>query len=298
MPHMYEAAKKEVLLALYQHTVLTAGQLEVLLHYRKSSIYGMMVELKRQGLVRRVPLTFLRNHRVGYALLPDGAKVAAVLSGEEQHFRQKSWQDPPVQLEHEYGANEFFISLIRHSLSREQEGMAEWLSARDAAERYAHFKSSGAKYYPLRPDGCGLYVRPQGRLVFHLEYDTGSENLSRLQDKLLNYARVLAGIWERVESVHVLVLTKIPGRTRHILEDVWDPLLHGVLFGQRVPKVWAISEPDWIAHGPLQALWLGAGGKRQTLWEMDLLSPVSHALPLLGKQQRERSPAEKWKKKR
>ncbi|WP_019007876.1 replication-relaxation family protein [Cohnella laeviribosi] len=294
---MYDAAKKETLLALYQHTLLTPKQLAVLLRYRVPSIYGVAGELKKQGLVRRVPLGFLRDKQAGYVLSSTGAKAAAALCGEEEIIRPKAWDEDPIQLEHLYGANEFFISLIRHSLTREHEGLAEWLGARDAAERYAHFKHAGQKkYYPLRPDGYGTYVTGQGRLVLHLEYDTGTENLSRLQDKLWSYARVLTGIWNDVESVHVLVMTKAEGRPERILQ-LWETLCKKPLLGLRLPQVWAITETEWHQGGFCRALWLGKDGKRKTLQEMPVLPmPGYGPLSSLGKQQRERSPAEKWKK--
>lgn len=296
---MYYAAKKEVLLSLYQHTILTPHQLAVLLNYRVPSIYGMVGELKKMGLLRSLPLPFLRDNQVGYVLSAYGAKAAAALCGEEDIVRPKAWDEDPIQLEHIYGTNEFFVSLIRTSLPIQSEGMVEWLCTRDAAERYAHFKNAGQKkYFPLRPDGYCTYVSDRGRLILHLEYDTGSENLSRLQDKLWNYARVLTGVWSNVEAVHVLVLTKAEGRPDRILQ-LWETLCKKPLVGLRLPQVWAITEPEWNAGGFHQSHWLGKNEERKTLREMPVLPMPDHMpLAFLGKQPRERSPAETWKNKR
>lgn len=288
---MYYAAKKEVLIALYQHTLLTAKQLSVLMHYHVPSIYGMITELRQQGLVRSVPLPFLRKNHVGYCLTAYGVRAAAALTGEEHIFRPKAWEDEPVQLEHYYGVNAFFTSLICSSFSRPQEGLVEWLSARDAAERYAHFKDGGRKYLPLRPDGFGMYVAcTQGRLILHVEYDTGTENLSRLQDKLRLYGQVLPGIWNEVESVHVLIVTQSEGRSERIIQQ-WESLCSGVFLGYRMPQVWSISERNWEQSGFANTMWLGRKGERRALPEMDMLPIVSTTgYPLLGKQKREPSP--------
>ena len=291
---MYYTGKKEILNALYRHMILTAQQLSVLLHYRVPSIYGMVMELKGQGLVRRIPLPFLRKNHVGYTLTAYGARAAATLAGEEEIFRAKAWEEDPVQLEHIFGTNAFFISLIQHSLDIAGEGLVEWLDTRETAERYVLIKDSGQKFTPLRPDGFGTYILPhRGKLVFHLEYDTGTETLWRLQDKLWNYGRILSGIWNDVESVHVLILTKVEGRSKSILK-LWKSLCKGQLFGINVPQVWSIHEKVWEQNGPDSALWWGIGKDGKSLKEMNVLPfPADSNLPFLGKQIRERSPSVK-----
>lgn len=295
---MYYAAKKEVLLVLYQHTMMTAQQLSQLLHYQIPSIYGMATELRKQGLIRSIPLPFLRKNHVGYILSSYGARAAATLSSEETIIRSKAWEEDPVQLEHIFGTNAFFISLVRHSLSSLEEGLAEWLCTRDAAERYAHFKDSGRKFYPLRPDGIGTYLvqNRRGRLILHLEYDTGTENLSRLQDKLNAYGRVLPGIWNEVEQVHVLIVTRGKGRPERILKT-WESLCHGVFLGICVPQVWAIEERAWQTGGFVRAQWIGKNGEKKPLREFSVLPLAWEAqTPLLGKQRREPSPMQSPKK--
>lgn len=291
---MYYAAKKELLITLYRFTMMTSQQLATILHYKLPTIYGMVVELKETGLVRSIPLPFLRKNHVGYILTAYGAKAAASLVGEEHVFRAKPWEDNPIQLEHFYGTNAFFISLIRHSLLTPGEGLLEWQSTRESAEQYAHFKESGQKLSPLRPDGMGTYLLPErGKLILHVEYDTGSENLWKLQDKLWNYGKLLLSIWNAVTSVHVLLITQIDSRPKRLLE-LWNSLCLGPLLGKNVPRIWAISEKTWIQNGVAEAFWLGTGGERMRLKDMPLLPlPPEVNLPILGKQLRERSPMQK-----
>lgn len=294
---MYYTAKKEMLITLYRYTMMTSQQLAFVLHYQLPTIYNMAVALKEQGLVRSIPLPFLRKNHVGYILTGYGAKAAASLVGEEDVFRAKAWEDDPIQLEHLYGMNAFFVSLIRHSLAFAGEGLLEWQSTREAAEQYAHFKESGKKIMPLRPDGFGSYLLPdQGKLSLHVEYDTGSENLWKLQDKLWSYGKLLPSIWNAVESVHILFVTQIESRPKRLLE-LWCSLCEGPLLGKSVPRVWAIGEREWQQDGVGKALWWGTSGERLRLKEMPLLPlPPEANLPIVGKQPRERSPMHKrWK---
>jgi len=292
---MYYAAKKEMLVALYRHTMLTAQQLSLYLHYSIKTIYSMAVDLKAQGLIRSTFLPFLRHNHVGYNLTAYGARAAAGLAGDEKVYRAKAWEEDPVQMEHFFGTNAFFISLIRHSLIYDKEGLVEWLDPREAAERYAQFKENGHKAMPVKPDGFGTYLLPDcGRLVFHLEYDTGTESMWRLKDKMWNYGRLLPTIWKKVENVHVLFLTQIEGRARQLL-PIWESLCKGDSFiGTPIPQVWAISEMEWKQGGVPHAKWWGVNGERVTLKEMQLLPlpPEAH-LPILGKQFREPSPMQR-----
>lgn len=45
---------------------------------------------------------------------------------------------------------------------------------------------------PLRPDGYGRYLLPDGELTFYLELDRGTESLKRVAAKLAAYQRALA----------------------------------------------------------------------------------------------------------
>ena len=136
-----------------------------------------------------------------------------------------------------------------------------------------------------------MYVFPgDGRLAFHLEYDTGTETLWRLKDKLFHYGTLLPTIWPKVEAVQVLFVTKIESRPKTIV-DIWEALMKGTFNNDRLPGVWAISEREWKQKSVDGTLWLGSGGRRLRLKEMPLLPLLADPLdPLLGKQPRELPP--------
>ncbi|MBB6732773.1 replication-relaxation family protein [Cohnella zeiphila] len=287
---MYFEAKQEALVTMYRHTLLTAEQLGIILHYSPKTIYNLMSELKREGLIRSVPLPFLKRNHVGYTLTVNGARGAAGLAGDETVFRAKSWVTGPMQIEHYYGTNAFFTELIHASLPHPDEGLIEWLDPRSAAERYVQSKTMGKKSALVKPDGFGMYRFPGlGRLAFHLEYDTGTETLWRLKEKMLHYGLLLPTIWANVDAVQVLFVTKLESRSWKLLE-IWEALQKGTFRFARLPNVWAIAERDWRKYGE-QALWLGNGGQRIRLRDMPLLPLLAeHVGPILGKQPRDRPP--------
>jgi hypothetical protein len=285
---MAYAEKKEILQALYRHMILTTNQLAIYLNYPLLTLDEIMEQLKEQGLVRSISLSFLEGNQVGFMLSAYGAKAAASLSGEEEVFRSKVNEHQQIQLERVYRTNAFFISLIRHSLVFKGEGLIEWQSNHEVAETYAHFKDLGQELAPLRPDGLGIYLIPgRGKLILHLQFDNSSENGMQLKDTLRNYGRWLSSIWLERGPVHVLFLTQNESRAKRLLE-CWHSLCKDPLFNKSDPMVWAISEKDWKQAGVSGALWSGVDGRGVLLKDMPVspLPPESN-LPIAGKRRKE-----------
>ncbi|MFC4767154.1 replication-relaxation family protein [Effusibacillus consociatus] len=286
MPDWYQA-KKEILVALYCYQMLTSQQLAILLGYKRSSMYRVGKSLQKQEAIHSLFLPFLPGHSKGYVLTASGAKAASYLYGEADTHVPRLYEEVPSQLEHLYGTNQFFIDLIAGSLQKPGEGLVEWLGTRDAADRYAKFEGPpGKKKLPLKPDGLCTYRFADGRrLMLHLEYDTGSENLWRLQDKLWNYGVLLPQVWQQVERVHVLILTKGKSRAGHIMR-LWEALRMGPLAGHRLPSVWCSYE-EAVWNKGMNSKWLGAGGSWIPLEQMATLpdNPQGDVV-FLGKQLR------------
>jgi hypothetical protein len=87
-------------------------------------------------------------------------------------------------LEHRRAVARFFLTLVEHSLTRECEGLYTWYGETRAA--------AGVGGGPLRPDGYGRYLLPDGELTFYLELDRGTEPAKRVAAKLATYQRALA----------------------------------------------------------------------------------------------------------
>jgi hypothetical protein len=87
-------------------------------------------------------------------------------------------------LEHRRAVARFFLALVERSLTREREGLYTWYGETRAA--------AGVGGGPLRPDGYGRYLLPDGELTFYLELDRGTEPARRVAAKLTAYHRSLA----------------------------------------------------------------------------------------------------------
>lgn len=87
-------------------------------------------------------------------------------------------------LEHRRAVARFFLALVERSLTRESEGLYTWYG-----ETRAGIGVGGG---PLRPDGYGRYLLPDGELTFYLELDRGTEPTKRVAGKLASYQRALA----------------------------------------------------------------------------------------------------------
>ena len=92
------------------------------------------------------------------------------------------------------GRNWFFVALARHA--REHGGeLRERLNEADTAARYEHavIRQDDRARLP-HPDGAGTWAENGRTTSFLLEYDTDTEHLPVLADKLEGYQVVAAGL--------------------------------------------------------------------------------------------------------
>lgn len=175
---------------LFDHRVLTTGQIVDLCFDNVTTARHRLTELYRMGVVDR-----LRHFRpVGsdpyhYVLDALGIEVVAADRGIEvarpglHHTRALALADSQ-RLGHLLGTNSVFCSLTRWARSESDAELAEWWSERRCMAEWGEV---------VRPDGFG--VLRQGSTVakltvveFFLEYDGATETLGRLSAKLAGYA--------------------------------------------------------------------------------------------------------------
>lgn len=102
-------------------------------------------------------------------------------------------------LAHRVGTNGFFTALVHEARVRRAQGrdasLLFWWSARECDRRFG----SGWKYDQAHPDGACEWREDGATVTLLLEWDCGTETLSRLADKLPGYAKLRAGLaddWE------------------------------------------------------------------------------------------------------
>lgn len=87
------------------------------------------------------------------------------------------------RLQHLLGVNQVFCALAAHARHRPGTRLARW---------WPESRATTACGGLARPDGHGLWHADGRTVAFWLEYDTGTEPLHRLADKLTGYAQLTA----------------------------------------------------------------------------------------------------------
>jgi Replication-relaxation len=156
------------------------------------------------------------------------------------------------RLGHLLGVNGFFTALAGHARTHPDTALAAWSSEARCAEHYGRI---------IRPDGSGVWVEAGRRVEFFLEYDTGTELLRRLVDKLAGYADLA-----RAGGPTGTVLFWLPSTAREAnLRDALGA-------NPRVPV--ATAAATWAAAAgccPADAIWLPTGASpRRRLAELSL----------------------------
>jgi hypothetical protein len=184
---------RTVLALVAEHQVLTTWQLLALVFPSAARAQRRLRELADLGMLFRT-----QPHRAQggsapfhYLLAYRGAQLLAAQCGASSprpaaHAERivRTLESPTLR--HLLGVNQFFADLAgygrglgkdRNALP-EGEGLVSW-----------HSETWIRKYYrpPIRPDGYGLWTQHGTSLGFFLEYDTGTEPLGRVADKLDDY---------------------------------------------------------------------------------------------------------------
>ncbi|KYP79873.1 replication-relaxation family protein [Ferroacidibacillus organovorans] len=286
IPHRIE---QEMLLALYRYSMLTTDQLSTLLHYKIDTIYKTSRSLRHQEWIESQSLDFIRRNTKGWVLTRKGIEVAFGLTKEHRPYLLRQTNAAFGQAPHLFGVNRFFTDLIRHSLTRRpEEGLIDWIGMRDGGERYAIVNRKNQRTTPLRPDGIGTYrFANSSEIIFHVEYDTGSEHLWVLHGKLWKYVDVLKTFWADVTLANVLFITRDPRRSARILE-LWQGMRDDAFRKQPTPTVWTTTEDELSEQGTLAPVWQGLETNAVSFLDFPRLSGGNgdRSVPI-GKQTRE-----------
>ncbi|WP_127499684.1 replication-relaxation family protein [Actinoplanes solisilvae] len=217
-----------------------------------------------------------------------GADVIAAQRGEpvprRDLARQRRWQlTNRANLPHLLGVNDFFTRLAAHARTHPDARLERWWSAARCQQAGAFVTAADGRvdgtalaYRPrVRPDGHGIFTDSHGSTAFFLEYDLGTEPLTRLVDKIDGYhqlARVTGNLWP--------VLFWLPSTAReHHLHEALSTARSGYPAatavhhrpGRPAPTSSSAPGPDdpagpvwWLHHHPGPTLSLGALGSAVT----------------------------------
>ncbi|GAA4250913.1 hypothetical protein GCM10022255_041480 [Dactylosporangium darangshiense] len=215
---------------LADHGVLTSFQIAQALFPSVNFAQRRLRTLLQEDLVDR----FRPQRQDGgsypyhYVLGQLGADVISAQRGDDpprrDQARKRRWYlTNRANLPHLLGINDFFTQLAGYARTHPDAALERWWPARRCQERGAFAEPGVTEVHQLvyapriRPDGHGIWVEADRDLPFFLEYDTGTEPLSMLVDKLSGYAE-MAGVtghrWPVLFSLHS------PLRERHLHQQL------------------------------------------------------------------------------
>jgi hypothetical protein len=183
-----------------------------------------------------------------------GARVLADWHGDDQRAyveRSHAVRDHCWHATHDLEANQLFIALVMQSRQRRVEGLLHWYSE----EHVRAERGEMAREYnwPLpTPDGSGVYLKPDGRILFDLEWDRATESLARLRQKINSYV----GYYKHFNNArqhHVLFFVPSDDREDNVHYTIWQRRPHYT--SDNCCSFWTTTAYRLRWWGPLGAIW-------------------------------------------
>jgi len=273
------ARDRWLLRMLHEHRVLTTGHITQLAFGTTRAATARMTVLYQCRAVDRFrPLAPAGSAPLHFILDEAGALLLAAEDGitpaDLGYRRDRSMAIAlSPRLAHDTGASGIFTALAaaaRASGSGSAQALERWWGERRCAATWGDH---------ARPDGYGRWTerlpgRPAATVDFFLEYDTGTEPLSRVTGKLAGYAALAArtGI-----TTPVLFYLSSPGRETALharLAGPPPPGIPGAASAAQIPGVpVATTAPGTSPQGPAGAAWLRAGAPGPRLRLAQLAPP-------------------------
>ena len=261
--------------------MLTTSQIHVMFFGDRNTAQHRMTRLHELRLVERFrPLRAGREGEYHYVLDVLGAYVVAAMANRDPDQEVKMrWRTnwalsiaTSQRLAHTVGANDLFVRLVAAARTKPDAELSTWWGERYCTDRLGEV---------VRPDGLGLWREGEATVAFCLEYDRGSEQLSRLTKKAGDYARLEAA-W----GVAFWVLVVVPGPRRESGARL-------ALSGQCLAVA---TTTHSMAVRPTDAIWapLGAEGTRMRLAELASWPRPAESLARLARAARSRQGGDRY----
>ncbi|GAA1082749.1 replication-relaxation family protein [Kitasatospora arboriphila] len=237
---------------LLEHRVLTTGHITDLAFTGRRSANRRLADLRALGLTdsfrpHRRTGSHPAHHvlgRLGAQLLAARHATTPAALGWHPELATRTAYSP--FLAHDLGATAFFTRLAHHSRTHPDSGrLTAWWSEQRCEHHWGDL---------VRPDAYGHWQTPTAAASFFLEYDTGTEPLTRLAAKLNDYAEAAATTRTRPLVLFTLHSTRRE-QTLHQRLDGHDALarIAAATTARDLPAACAAD------HHPAAAVWLPVG---------------------------------------
>jgi hypothetical protein len=231
---------------LHEHRVLTTHQIQQLAFPSVSTTTHRLLTLWRlRALERFRPAMATGSAPLHYVLGPAGAAVLAARRGQTltafgYRLDRALALAHSDKLHHLIGTNGIFTALVHHGRTHPGTGLLTWWSERRCLATWGKY---------ARPDGYGRWHENGRETDFFLEYDTGTEPISRLLAKLGDYTALaeLTGITD----TPVLFALPNPIREDHLHTRLTTA--SGILIATTTPQALHAADgpagPAWRTPG-------------------------------------------------
>lgn len=245
-----------LLLALHQYRYLDREHIEVLFHGNdRRAAQRQIRKLHDRGVIqcwRRYTPPGRRNELPVVSLLSArGADVlASHLKAATAGYRRRAHDafHNAWHVDHDLGANGFFVRIAGAARSLCDEGLYHWLGEPSCRALYRQAHAGVAA------DGWGRYIVRDREVMFMLEWDRGSESVARLRTKFNPYGRYFADVTDAHEH-NLLIVAPSEARALVVLETAEEVFAN---FARRC-SAWAIDAARLTAD-PVGAAWHGSKG--------------------------------------
>jgi len=246
-----------VLQSLYDYRYLNTLQVKELFFPSLRSCQMRIQYLRELGLIYSWKVIETPGVKRRHSLLlisARGARVLADWHGDDQRAyieRSHAVRDHCWHATHDLEANQLFVALVMQSRQRRAEGLLHWYSE----EHVRAERGEIAREYkwPLpTPDGSGVYLKPEGRILFDLEWDRATESLARLRQKVNAYV----GYYKHFSNArqhHVLFVVPSDDREDNVHFTIWQRRPHYT--SDNCWSFWTTTAYRLRWWGPLGAIW-------------------------------------------
>ncbi|WP_415830069.1 replication-relaxation family protein, partial [Kibdelosporangium persicum] len=209
---------------LHEHRVLTSHQITALAFPSFRSGRMRLRELFQWGVVDRFqPFVSVGTAPMHYVLAPAGAAVLAAEDGLDvkdlgyRHDRAFGIAHS-LRLAHTIGVADWFTALVdhaRHSDPAEHAALCAWWSETRCARHFGDL---------IKPDAYGRWTSHGAEVEFFLEYDFGTEALTKLAGKLTGYAKLAEATGIITPLLVWLPTARREATARRLLYRAWQGL--------------------------------------------------------------------------
>lgn len=206
---------------LHEHRVLTSHQITALAFPSFRSGRMRLRELFLWGVLDRFqPFVTIGTAPMHYVLAPAGAAVLAAENGLDikdlgyRHDRAFGIAHS-LRLAHTVGVNDWFTALVTHARHHNSSELCAWWSETRCARHFGDL---------VKPDAYGRWHHDSRQIEFFLEYDFGTEALTKLTGKLAGYAALAQATGITTPLLIWLPTARREATARRLLHRAWQTL--------------------------------------------------------------------------